>query len=86
MALTFWRRRPIAPMAMPRRTPDAAPRRAAEPIGPRDDDYLVEGSEEPMRPSVAAQIVQLMQVVLIVILAALSFTIFWLLAVMLNLF
>ena len=86
MALTFRRRRPIAPMAMSRRIPDTAMRGGAEPIGPRDDDYLIEGSEEPMRPSAAAQVVQLMQVVLIVILAALSFTIFWLLAVMLNLF
>jgi hypothetical protein len=82
MALTFWRRRSIDPMS--RRDFELAMRARAEPIGTRSDDYLIEGTEEPVRPSATAQIAQLAQVVLIAIIAVLSLAVFWLIGTLLN--
>jgi hypothetical protein len=60
-------------------------RRDAEPTGPLADDYLVEGdaAAEPTRTA-GAQIAQALQVLLILVMAALSLGIFWLLALLLN--
>jgi hypothetical protein len=85
MALTFGRRRagPTA-MPMPRRDLDMAMRASLEPTGPRDDDYLIEDGQGPARASVMSRVVRLLQIVLTAILAVLSFAIFWLLGMMLN--
>ena len=48
------------------------------------DDYLVEGDAAVAPPSTAVRIVHGLQIVLIVILAALSFAIFWLVGLMLD--
>lgn len=82
MALTLGRRR-FAPAATPKRNLDMAMRAGFDPIGARDDDYLIE-DERTARPSVMLRVVRLLQVVLVAILAVLSFAIFWVLAVMLN--
>ena len=85
MALTlrWWRRQRIDPM--PRREFQmAVPRGAAEPVAPLSDDYLIEGDEEPNRPSVMLQVAHFLQILLIVVMAVLSLAVFWLIAVMLN--
>ena len=82
MALTFWRRRSIDPM--PRRNLDMAIARGADPLRGRSDDYLVEGTEEPVRPSATAQIAQFLQVILIAVIAVLSLAVFWLVGTLLN--
>jgi hypothetical protein len=83
MALTFRRRRGIDPM--PRRNPDMAmPRGGADPMRGRSDDYLVEGTEEPVRPSATAQVAQFLQVILIAVIAVLSLAVFWLVGTLLN--
>ena len=82
MALTFRRRR-IQPMPTPRRTAEAVMRHD-DPIGPLSDDYLVDGTEEPARPSTAAQVVHFLQIVLILVMAVLSFAIFWLVGIAFN--
>ena len=48
------------------------------------DDYLVEGDTAAAGPSAALRIVHGLQIVLIVIMAALSFAIFWLVGLMFN--
>ena len=50
------------------------------------DDYLVEGATEPETPSAALRVVHGLQVVLVIVLAALSFAVFWLVGTILNLF
>jgi hypothetical protein len=81
MALTFWRRRSIDPM--PRRNLDMAIR-GADPMRGPSDDYLVEGTEEPVRPSATAQVAQFLQVILIAVIAVLSLAVFWLVGTLLN--
>ena len=82
MALTFRRRRSIEPM--PRRNFDMAMRGAADPIGVRSDDYLIEGTEEPVRPSATAQVAQFLQIVLIAVIAVLSLAVFWVVGTLFN--
>jgi hypothetical protein len=82
MALTFRRRRSIDPM--PRRNLDMAIRGGADPMRGPSDDYLVEGTEEPVRPSVMAQVAQFLQVILIAVIAVLSLAVFWLVGTLLN--
>jgi hypothetical protein len=82
MALTFSRRRSIDPM--PRRDPATAARLGADRRRGASDDYLVEGTEEPVRPSATAQVAQFLQVVLIAVIAVLSFAVFWLVGTLLN--
>jgi hypothetical protein len=82
MALTFWRRPGIEPM--PRRDPATTMRRGGDPRRGPSDDYLVEGTEEPARPSATAQVAQFLQVVLIAVIAVLSFAVFWLVGTLLN--
>ena len=81
MALTFWRRRSIDPM--PRRDLDMAIR-GGDPMRGPSDDYLVEGTEEPVRPSATAQVAQFLQVILIAVIAVLSLAVFWLVGTLLN--
>jgi hypothetical protein len=59
-------------------------RRDMPPIGGMSDDYLVEGEEEVERVSTVARVAQGLQVLVIALLAVLSFAVFWLVAVMLN--
>jgi hypothetical protein len=82
MALSFRRRRSIDPM--PRRDLAMAVRGDADPIRGRSDDYLVEGTEEPHRPSAAAQVAQFLQIILIAVIAVLSLAVFWLVGTLLN--
>ena len=78
------RRRKIAPMA--RRDFDRAMRQEAPATAAPGDDYLVEGEEQPYRPSVVSQAAQLLQMVMIGVIAVLSLAIFWLVGTMLNIF
>jgi hypothetical protein len=48
------------------------------------DDYLIVGEEEDERPSAGTRIVHGLQFVLILVLAALSLAVFWLIGMMLN--
>jgi hypothetical protein len=82
MALTFWRRRSIDPM--PRRDLDMTMRGGADPIGPPSDDYLIEGTEEPVRPSATAQAAQFLQIIMIAVIAVLSLAVFWVIGTLLN--
>jgi hypothetical protein len=50
------------------------------------DDYLVVGDVEPDRPGVGARIVHGLQILLILLMAALSFAIFWVVGLLLNIF
>jgi hypothetical protein len=50
------------------------------------DDYLVIGDVEPDRPSVAVRIVHGLQVLLILLMAVLSFAVFWVVGLMLHIF
>ena len=84
MALTF-RRRKIQPMPAVGQTAEMAMRHG-DPIGPVSDDYLVEGTEEPARPSTGAQVAHFFQIVLIFVMAVLSFAIFWIVGVIFNIF
>ena len=83
MALTFGRRR-VEPTALPPRNLDIPMRGGPDATEPVDDDYLIEDDETSTRPSAMLQVVRLLQIVLVAILAVLSFAIFWLLGVMLN--
>ena len=59
-----------------------------DPVGPpRNDDYEVEGEEQiaPAPPS-SARLIQTLQVLLILVMALLSFAIFWLLGLLFNIF
>ncbi|HWB49369.1 MAG TPA: hypothetical protein VG651_09685 [Stellaceae bacterium] len=69
---------------MPRRNLEMAMRGGADPIGGPADDYLVEGEEQPTRPSAIAQAAQFGQVVLIALIAVLSLAVFWLLGTLLG--
>jgi len=59
-------------------------RRDVEPISPPTDDYLVEGEEQLERPTAGAQIVRVLQIVLILVLAALSLAVFRVLGLLLG--
>lgn len=86
MALTLLRRRGILPL---RPQAERAPRRTRDPIGPvgpRDDDYLVEGEELSDQPTVAARVIHTLQIVLIILTAILSLGIVWLMGVVFNVF
>jgi hypothetical protein len=61
-------------------------RRDVEPISPPTDDYLVEGEEESNRPTAGAQVVRVLQILLILVLAALSLAVFWVLGLLFNIF
>jgi hypothetical protein len=50
------------------------------------DDYLVVGDVEPDRPGVGARIVHGLRILLILVLAVLSFAIFWVVGLLLNVF
>jgi len=49
------------------------------------DDYIVETEAQGERPRVALQAVRLLQLVLIAVIAVLSFAVFWIVATMLGL-
>jgi hypothetical protein len=59
-------------------------RRDDEPISAPTDDYLVEGEEQPNRPTAGARIAHGLQIALIIALAVLSLAIFWVLGLMFN--
>jgi hypothetical protein len=60
-----------------------AMRQDAEPISGQADDYLVEGDTE-VQPTPALRAVQGLQFLVVVVLAVLSFAVFWLVGVLLN--
>jgi hypothetical protein len=82
MALT------LRPNVDPTVRPDVDPalRRGVDPAGRRADDYLVEGEEEFVRPSSGSRIVNALQILLILMLAVLSFAIFWVVGLLFNFF
>lgn len=82
MALSFWRRRSIDPM--PQRDFDIAMRGGGDPRRGPSDDYLIEGTEEPVQPSATAQVAQFLQIVLIAVIAVLSLAVFWIVGTLLN--
>jgi hypothetical protein len=59
-------------------------RRDPDPITPRSDDYLIEGEVEPGSPTRGAQIAQFFQFLLILLMAVLSISVFWLLGLLFN--
>jgi len=61
-------------------------RRNVDPIGPPNDDYLVEGEQQTNQPTPGSQIIQVLQVLVIVVLAILSLGVFWLLGLLFGLF
>jgi hypothetical protein len=62
----------------------SAPRNAG-PVSPLPpDDYHVEGETQTEQPTVAARIVHGLQIALIIVLTVLSFAVFWLIGLMLN--
>ncbi|HXC26511.1 MAG TPA: hypothetical protein VNV38_01045 [Stellaceae bacterium] len=79
MALTLFGRRRIEPMQQAE-----GPPLAHEPIGV-PDDYLIEGESIDDRPSTAARVVHALEILLIVVVAALVLTIVWVLGVVSNL-
>lgn len=82
LSLSLLRRRQrIAPLRPDR---DRRSRRNPDPIT-LDDDYLVEGEEVSDQPSTAARVVNTLQIVLIIVMAALALAIVWLLGVVFNL-
>jgi len=81
MALTLFRRTPIAPL---RRDVKRGPLPGPAPAGVVDDHYLVEGEELPEQTSVGGRVVHSLQIVMIFVLAVLSLAIFWLLGLVLN--
>lgn len=78
MALTLTRRRRIAPMEPEF---ERRPLPQATPLDPPDDHYHIEGETIEERPSVASQVVHFLQVLLILVVAALSVAIVWMLGV-----
>lgn len=50
------------------------------------DDYLVVGRDEPDRPGIGTRIAYGLLFLLIVVLAVLSFAIFWVVGLLLNIF
>jgi hypothetical protein len=60
--------------------------RGIEPGGVPADDYMVEGDRTYQPPSVGGRVVHGLQILLIVILAVLSFAVFWLIGLMFNIF
>jgi hypothetical protein len=68
----------IQPMPITPRTGDML-------IGPADD-YHVEGVGAGERPSAGSRLIQGLQVAVIFVVAILSFAVFWLIGVMLNIF
>lgn len=84
MALTLPRRR-AAPIP-PREAAEPPANRDADPVDLPPDDYLIEGEDLPAPLPKAARLVQTLQVVLILIIAALSLAIFWLMGLALNIF
>jgi hypothetical protein len=78
MALTLFRRRDELPMQQVE-----GPPLSHEPIPA--DDYLIDGSESDDRPSTSARVVHALEILLIVVMAALVFAIVWVLGVVLNL-
>lgn len=72
---------PITDRGMPLQT-----QRRANPAGAPADDYQVVGGPEPDRPGAGARIVHGLQIVVIILLAALSFAIFWVVGLILNVF
>lgn len=76
MALTLSRRRDALPMQ-----PAEGPQLSHEPA----DDYFIDGREIDDRPSVAARVVHGLEILLIVVMAALVLAIVWVLGVVLNL-
>lgn len=61
-------------------------RQPGQPIDAPADDYLIEGHGEDAPPTVALRVVWGLQILLIVVLAAISFAVFWLVGEMLHLF
>ena len=80
MALTLFRRRDDLSMRQAE-----GPRLSHEPIGIPADDYLIDGREIDDRPSTAARVVHALELLLIVVMAALVLAIVWVLGVVLNL-
>jgi hypothetical protein len=61
----------------------------ARPIGQSNaasDDYLVEAETERQRPSAGFQLARLLQAVLIVAIAILSFAVFWMVGLIIGIF
>ena len=75
MALTLFRRRDALPMQA------EGPQLSHEPA----DDYFIDGGEIDDRPSTAARVVHALEILLIVVMAALVLAIVWVLGVVLNL-
>jgi hypothetical protein len=65
---------------------ETALRRDVEPVAPRRDDYLVEGEREPEGPTVGARIIHGLQIITIIVIAALSLAIFWVIGLILHIF
>jgi hypothetical protein len=59
-------------------------RGGGDPFRAPSDDYLVEGTEEPVRPSTTAQVAQFLQIILIAVIAVLSLAVFWLVCTLFN--
>jgi hypothetical protein len=65
---------------------ETALRRDGDPIALRRDDYLVEGDREPEGPTVGARIIHGLQIITIIVIAALSLAIFWVVGLILHIF
>jgi hypothetical protein len=63
-----------------------AMQRQGNPISAPAGDYLVVGDTDPDRPGIGARIAYGLQIVLIIVLAVLSFAIFWVVGLLLNVF
>lgn len=60
--------------------------RAIEHTNEMGDDYLVETGAEPPRTPISLQIVRVLQAILFLAIAALSFAIFWIVGLILGVF
>ena len=56
------------------------PRQEAEPV----DDYHVEGREEVYLPTIGARIAYILRMLMVLVMAVLSFAIFWVVGLTLN--
>jgi hypothetical protein len=65
---------------------EAALRRDVDPIAPRKDDYLVEGEQQLEGPTVGARVIHGLQIITIIVIAALSLAVFWVVGLILHIF
>ena len=71
--------------ATPREMTAAMRRAEIDPTGLPADDYLIETDAEPQGPDAVDRVVHVLQVVLIFVVAILSFAVFWLTGVVVGL-